>query len=233
MIVAGVDGCPDGWVAAVVDVETLTLKFRVFATFRELVAELEDAVAIGIDIPIGLMSCGSRQADTLARKRLPGKTSSVFSAPHPEVRRIQDYATANARSKQLIGKGLTIQCFHILRKIAEVNDEMTPDMQARIIEVHPEVSFAEMNEKPILLKKGRVCGFNERAALLRSKSGLALIPDWKEAKNVVPGMTVRPDDTLDAIVAAWTALRFSRGEASRVPKEPEIGFGGLRAEIVF
>lgn len=233
MIVAGVDGCPDGWIAAIAEVETGSLTFRVFATFCDVLQGLDDAAAIGIDIPIGLMCGGSRQADSLARKRLPGKASSVFSAPHPDIIHEGDYKTANVISNGLIGKGISLQCFHILRKIAEVNDLLTPELQERFFEVHPEVSFAELNGSPMLSKKGKSAGFHERSALLQARSGFYSIPaTMKEARDVVSGK-VRADDVLDAIVAAWTAMRFHRHEACRIPVEPEIGFRGLRAEIVF
>jgi predicted RNase H-like nuclease len=44
---------------------------------------------------------------------------------------------------------------------------------------------------------------------------------------------VQPDDILDALIAAWTALRHPRNEHERVPDECEYDPRGLRMEIIF
>ncbi|MBA2247600.1 MAG: DUF429 domain-containing protein, partial [Chloroflexia bacterium] len=168
----GVDGCPSGWVAAAVELTSGNLTFGVFATFAELAEAFPEAVAIGVDIPIGLPFTAPRQADMEARKLLPGKKAAVFPAPHPTIRHETDYGNANEISNAVSGKGLSQQGFAILPKIAEVNDFLTPQLQERIFEVHPEVSFAALNGgMPILSKKGEPAGFAERYALLVARSG--------------------------------------------------------------
>lgn len=234
MQVVGVDGCPSGWVAAAVELTSGQLTFGVFATFAELVAAFPEAKGIGVDIPIGLPFTAPRRADVAARKLLPRKTSSVFPAPHPAIRYETDYGNALEVSNELIGKGLSRQGFGILPKIAEVNDFLTPQLQGRIVEVHPEVSFAALNGgKPILSKKGEPAGFAERYALLVERSGFSGVPDTFAASHIVHSMKVHADDTLDAIDAAWTAKRVAEGTALRIPPEPEIGFRGLRAQIMY
>ncbi len=234
MRVVGVDGCPDGWVAAAADLDSGRLEFSVHATFADLATAFQDAKAIGVDIPIGLTFTGQRQADVAARRFMPGKASSVFSAPHPAIRHERDYRNALELSTTIIGKGLSQQAFAILPKIAEVNDFLTPELQERIFEVHPEVSFTELNDGiPIASRKSTPTGFGERYALLVSRSGFASIPGRKLASKIVPGKQVNADDTLDAIVAAWTASRFAKQAAESLPKEPEIGFRGLRAQIIY
>ena len=234
MQVVGVDGCPSGWVAAVVDLASGQLTFGVFATFAELVAAYPEAAAIGVDIPVGLPYTPSRRADIEARKLLPGKASSVFPAPHPAIRYETNFANATEVSNKLVGKGLSLQGFAILPKIAEVNDFLTPQLQERIVEVHPEVSFAALNGgMPILSKKGEPPGFAERSKLLVARSGFSGVPDRVAASHIAPGMKVHADDTLDAIVAAWTAKRVVEGTALKIPPDPEIGFRGLNAQIVY
>jgi predicted RNase H-like nuclease len=191
-------------------------------------------VAIGVDIPIGLMFTGQRAADVAARRFMPGKGSSVFPAPHPEMRYERVYREALERSKMLIGKGLSRQAFAILPKIAEVNDYLTPELQGRIFEVHPEVSFTALNGGiPLKSRKSTAAGFDERRALLTARSGLAPVPDRKLASKIAPGKRVDADDTLDAIVAAWTTRRVAEKIAQSLPAEPEIGFRGLRAQIFY
>ncbi len=82
--VLGVDGCKAGWVGVVLSGGTATAV--VAPTIADLVAAVRsdhpDLAVVGIDIPIGLPDTAPRQADVLARKRLPaGRKSSVFPAP--------------------------------------------------------------------------------------------------------------------------------------------------------
>jgi predicted RNase H-like nuclease len=196
MIVAGVDGCPDGWIAAVLDTTPRSLTFQGFRTFDLLLEGLREATAIGVDIQIGLTYSGERQADKLARLQLPGKTSSVFSAPHPAIRHERDFLNAIEISQKLIGKGISRQLLGILPKIAEV-------------------------------------GYTERLVLLDKQAGFSNLPERKVASKVVPGMKVNADDTLDAIIAAWSAERFANRQAIQIPSDPEFGFRGLAAQIAF
>jgi predicted RNase H-like nuclease len=39
------------------------------------------------------------------------------------------------------------------------------------------------------------------------------------------------DDYIDALVCGWTAVRVVRGEARRIPAEPEKDERGLRMEM--
>jgi predicted RNase H-like nuclease len=67
-------------------------------------------------------------------------------------------------------------------------------------------------------------GVDERIALLR-----IVFPDIDQhLQHRPPG--VGKDDLLDAAVAAWTALRFSSGQARRV-SEPERDSKGLDVAI--
>lgn len=234
MQVVGVDGCPDGWVAAAVDLGSGRLEFSVHPTFANLTEAFHDAEAIGVDIPIGLMFAGQRAADVAARRFMPGKASSVFSAPHPAIRHERVYRNAVEVSRALIGRALSQQAFAILPKIAEVNDYLTPEVQGRIFEVHPEVSFTALNGgTPIKSRKSTQAGFDERYLLLVASSGFTPIPDRKLASKIAPGKRVNADDTLDAIVAAWTAKRVAEGIAVSLPAEPEVGFRGLKAQIYY
>jgi predicted RNase H-like nuclease len=221
-------------VAAAADIVSGQLEFNVFAAFHDLVTHYEDAAAIGVDIPVGLLESYSRKADLEARKLMPGKGSSVFPAPHPAIIHARTHAEASARSKELLGKGISQQGFAILPKIAEVNEYLTAGMQGRIFDVHPEVSFTALNDGvPIKARKSGSAGFEERRKLLVEQSGFASIPTKLEASKVGSGFRVHADDTLDAIVAAWTARRVVDGAAKRIPSSPEIGFRDLRAEIVY
>ncbi len=76
-IVAGVDGCPQGWVAAVWG--PAGVEWRVTPLpFGALLDALADAEVVAADVPIG---CASRECDRLARDVLGSGRSSVFAVP--------------------------------------------------------------------------------------------------------------------------------------------------------
>jgi predicted RNase H-like nuclease len=68
---AGVDACRSGWVAVVLDDGRLAAVLA-RATLAEIVAACSGARVIGVDMPLGLVPRGWRQADELAAARLDG-----------------------------------------------------------------------------------------------------------------------------------------------------------------
>jgi predicted RNase H-like nuclease len=231
MKVIGVDGCPGGWVAVTYDVVARTLTPSIHATFENVLVTFPEARCIAIDIPIGLSSDGPRRCDVEARRVLGPRRSSVFPAPDPRLIDTPTYAAALARSRSLTGKGISKQGYAIWPKVAEVNGALSPDLQQRVIEVHPEVSFwALANRQPMIHPKRTPSGFEERRAALDDALGIA-IPSRVEARGIA-----RPagaDDILDATVAAWTARRYVEGRAGRLPTDPPVDARGLRMEIVY
>ena len=81
-----------------------------------------------------------------------------------------------------------------------------------MIEVHPEVSFRAMFGAPIPYSKKTWNGQMQRRQLL-ANVGLEL-PEQIEGD----GGTVPVDDILDAAAAAWTARRWTNGEAESLPE---------------
>jgi predicted RNase H-like nuclease len=77
--------------------------------------------------------------------------------------------------------------------------------------------------------KGKPEGYRERRRLLTDAIGVTF-PDRPDAFKLT--RPAKPDDVLDAIVAAWTAKRAAEGRAERLPPDPPIDQRGLRMEIV-
>src|SRR3989440_4245779 len=197
----GVDGCRAGWVAA------SDRGARVYPTFAEIVAQRFDLMLI--DVPIGLLQAGPRHCDLQARNMLGARRSSVFPAPWRRLLRARRY-----------GRQCSIQLWNILHKIREVDEAMTPRLQRRVREAHPEVSFALLNGAPLLFAKKSADGEAERRGLLSSIFG--------EIRGV-PGAA--RDDVLDAYALLWSARRARRGKA-RVLGGNERDARGLKCEIV-
>jgi predicted RNase H-like nuclease len=190
----GVDGFRGGWVVATPDA------VRAISSLGPLVANATIDL-IGIDMVIGLPEAWGRRADAEARRVLGTRSATVFSAPPRQLIDETDYATANARSRALFGRGLPKQTFHLLARIREVDalvDDAGPD---RLVEVHPECAFAAMAGHPLSPKR-TPAGVRERRALLEPIYG-----DVTEIRL----RGARVDDILDAFAVLWSAERFARG----------------------
>ncbi|MBA2520232.1 MAG: DUF429 domain-containing protein [Chloroflexia bacterium] len=81
-----------------------------------------------------------------------------------------------------------------------------------------------------MYKKGKPEGYRDRRELLTGKLGFE-IPNRLDAFKLA--RPAKPDDILDAIVAAWTARRWAEGEGERLPAGPPVDARGLRMEMVF
>lgn len=210
---AGVDGCPAGWI--VVTRQAVHVVSRVADA-------LELADVVGIDMPIGLPDGSSRAADRAARSFVSPRGSSVFpTLPRPLVA-LGDYHEANQRSRALFGKGISKQAFMLRRHLVELDELMTPELEDRLVEVHPECSFRLLAGHP-LPSKHTTEGVRIRTALAERLVG--------ELPPVPRGARVH--DLLDAIAVLFTAERFGRGEHLTLPAGPVERDGrGLQMRIV-
>jgi predicted RNase H-like nuclease len=199
VLVAGADGCRAGWVVALVDGRSVA--WEVLATAAEVCAL--DVAALAVDIPIGLPSGSRRACDVLARRRLPGAGSRVFPTPPRAVLGSTTYAEACERAEADSGRRLSRQTWGIWPKIADF--DAAPRDDRRVVECHPEVSFAAMAGR-VLGSKHSPAGLAERASVLRG---------WVDVDEALGSRPrgAAPDDCLDALACAWTARRWALGEA--------------------
>ncbi|HVK24892.1 MAG TPA: DUF429 domain-containing protein [Actinokineospora sp.] len=223
--VLGVDACKAGWIGVTLAGENTNAYFA--ENIRDLVAKVEangTVAVIAVDMPIGLPDRGHREADTLARGVIGALRSSVFMTPTRAALDGVDHATASASNKKLTDKGISIQAFGLKPKLLEV-DVWVRSADRRIIEVHPEVCFAALAGEPLTAGKKTWAGSEHRRRLL-ADAGIVLDGDLGEA-----GRRAAADDVLDAAVAAWTAARYLRGEATSLPEKPQVFSDGLKSAI--
>lgn len=225
MRVLGVDGCKGGWI--VVELTDGAFSDCRFApSFAEIATT--DAIAIGVDIPLGEprdISDGGRRTDRAARDFLRGRAkSSVFPAPPWAAAQVDDYAIANQLTRELTGKGLTKQSHALRGKIVDAGPYWCAEPD-RVREVHPEVSFQALAGQAIGHSKKTWAGNRARLALLVS-AGIAIPDDVGRA-----GERGATDDVVDAAVAAWSATRVAHGEAVSLPDPPERDADGRPVAI--
>ena len=225
--VAGIDGCPGGWVVVTASAEpdgptTVERVSDLTGVLSALDAWALDAV--GIDIPIGLPQIGPRACDVEARAAVGPRRSSVFPAPLRGLLGARTYEEASWRSRALSGRGISRQAFGILPKVEEVDRIMAPGRQRHIVEAHPEVSLAVRAGRPMAHPKRRPEGRAERLAAL---TGAFTDIGDHAAVGVVGTAT---DDVLDAFAVAWTARRWLAG--SHVQLGGDRDSRGLRMEII-
>jgi predicted RNase H-like nuclease/GrpB-like predicted nucleotidyltransferase (UPF0157 family) len=225
--VLGVDGCRAGWVGVLVTGSTSEV--LVAPVIKDLVhaarAHEPGLALVAIDIPIGLPDHGRRRADLLARTCLPaGRKSSVFPTPTRSTSAETTYAEAAATSRATTnGRGISRQTFMIVPKILDVDAYVRSGPPVPVVEAHPEVSLAEIDQGCVLPGKTTVEGAAARLAALRN---IGLEPPAYDR-----GRGYARDDLLDACAVAWTAARHAAGTAYSLPDPPEVFSDGIPAAI--
>lgn len=204
--VLGVDGCRGGWVGALVDGDQVS-----WLLLPDIDGALAlDVGAVGVDMPVGLPETGRRECDLLAKRALGRAHPRVFLTPPRGVLAAVSYAEAGRLHRDLTGGlGMSVQTWALTDKIREV-DARADD--GRLVEVHPELSFALLAGR-VLSSKHTSVGRAERVGALRT-----WLPDLEE----VPA----GDDGLDALAVAWSTARWLAGTARTLPADPpEDAFG--------
>jgi predicted RNase H-like nuclease len=238
VMVAGLDGCPSGWVAAVAPAAELSR-----AELRRVssVSELFDALPIAtlaIDIPIGLpdrVGRGGRAAETAVRPLLRERQSSVFSVPAREAVYAADYGAARAAALQNSDppRSVAKQCYGLFAKIREVDGLLRArrDLSGRVYEVHPEVAFWRLNDERALGTPKKVKGRPHEPGLAERRRLLTRAGIDPALIAAPPPRGAGPDDVLDAAACLIVAQRLAAGVATPFPNPPERDRCGLPIAI--
>lgn len=235
---AGVDGCPGGWIAAFVRPDGGEARVRIVPRIADVVAAPEAPAVIAVDMPIGLperTGPGGRAAENAVRPLLGARQSSVFSVPSRAAVYAESYAAACARAFETSDppRKVSKQLFNIAPRMREVDEFLRADtsVASRVFEVHPEVAFWRLNGNRSLTEPKKVKsrphppGLELRRALLIA-AGLPAEP-----VNAAAPRGAGPDDLLDALACAAVAQRLHRGDAIPFPDPPPRDAFGLRMAI--
>jgi predicted RNase H-like nuclease len=134
----------------------------------------------------------------------------VFLTPPRGVLEADDYHEAARLHRMLAdGRGLSIQTWNIVARIREV-DLVADD--PRLVEVHPELSFAMLGGGGALPSKKTAAGRASR---------LAALGGWLPAGSLMD--VPAGDDGVDALACAWSAFRWYAGTARTLSELPSGG----------
>ena len=174
---------------------------------------------VGIDMPLGLLGSGWREADRAARGLLGPRRSSVFAIAPRAVWEQASYQAASERCRELTGQGLSIQAWGLRARLLEA-DRFRGSCGYPLYEVHPELAFCALAGAPLAHSKHTAAGRERRRELL-SRAGITL--------PRIPRAPVT--DTLDAAAVACSAWRIATGRAVVIPARPQRDDRGLQIAI--
>ncbi|GGB38576.1 hypothetical protein GCM10011316_08270 [Roseibium aquae] len=235
--VAGVDGCKSGWIAALFPLGRKTdLTVKIVERFTDLLALAPALSVLAVDMPIGLpdrLEGSGRGPEQAARQKLGQRQSSVFTVPARAAVYQDDYQAACLTALQTSDppRKVSKQCFYLFPKIREIDRLMTPALEQRVYEVHPELAFwrlngeCEMSLPKKIKSRANPDGLDQRRDLL-VQHGLP-----KAVLDMAPPRGAGRDDLLDAAANALIAERIVQGLAVPFPREFQRDAKGLRAAI--
>ena len=230
--VAGVDGCPGGWIAVFGprDGSPEPIRTRVLPSLAAICDAPEAPTIVAVDIPIGLpdrVGPGGRTAEVLVRALLGPRRASVFPTSSRSVVYAPDYTAAIALSRrpetQPFAPSPPANAIFPRIREADALLRARPELQGRVYEVHPELAFQSLNGgTPLPASKRKPEGAALRRALL-AKAGLPA--------DLVPPRGAKQDDLLDALAALAVARAIAKGCGVFYPDPPERDAHGLPAAI--
>jgi predicted RNase H-like nuclease len=226
-LIAGVEPCPGGWLvvgARLQGVTAFPVEPEVFATFADILDYRPAFDVLAVHCHLSFPSeetPGGRTCDREARELLGWPRAGTITSPPSRKLLLTGDLRQRAR------KGLSPISAQMLTRYAEVAAEMQPYRQRQVFEVHPELSFYQLNDdKPMQHAKESPEGVAERRSLVERR-----IPGIDAVLAAeLPGVELR--HLLDASADMVTARRIAARAVERIPEDPEWDEEGVRMELL-
>ncbi|MXW40260.1 MAG: DUF429 domain-containing protein [Synechococcus sp. SB0668_bin_15] len=225
----GLDGCRGGWILARLTDERLTLSL--LASLKSL--EMGEQHVGCIDMPIGLTSHGqSRCCDRWARRLLApaGRSSSVFSPPGRCCLSLPSHGLATAAQRSGGGPGLSIQSWHLLKRIRELDGwlQAQPQRPRQLRECHPELTFLQLQQRhqpqwPAPVSKHGRSGQHRRLQLLGQHWGWDPTGFVDQALVRSSSRHLQRHDLVDALACLAVAMDRQRQTLPSIPATDAAG----------
>jgi predicted RNase H-like nuclease len=230
-LLAGVVPCRGGWLVAGGKLVGTSL-FPENPLVTKHLIDVIDAVPaytiVALAAPIGLPdkpTAHGRRAEREARRLLGWpRLGAIVSAP---VLQVAQGAKSYDQGASLNGGRLSRVAWGQIKHIREVREVVQSHIQRSVYEVHPELSFYQLNsDKALMYGKRTQEGQKEREELL-----LTRVQNIAARIEADPPRGATRANVLDAFAALWTARRVAARAAARLPEDPEWNSDGLRMEI--
>src|SRR5579884_1968927 len=225
-LLGGVQSCPGGWLVVGAKLQGISMApqpAEVLPTFIDLIDHRPAYSVIALRLPIGLRSvhqAGGRSCDVAARKLLGRPRSAAIASPPSR----EDLAAFRSGGRPAVSAVVAAQ----LARIAEAYEVIGSYHQRTVFEVHPELSFFQLNgNRPLRRPKHTGARREERRSLLLEK-----IPGAERALDH-PVAGASPDHLADGLALLWTARRIFARAVTRLPELPEWDEEGFRMELVY
>ena len=232
-ISVGIDGCIGKWAAVAIT----NNKFEVCLckNILEICEKFSMAQSIIIDMPIGLAeNSDDIRPDSILRKNLKGKASSVFNTPCRQAVHAPNYTDAIAENKKALNCSISPLSNSIIPKIREIDIFLQGNeaFKNRLVESHPEYCFALLNGgNPILSNKTTYEGKKARLELL-SKYYADSFWVLEEFRKSAPALSNKTDDIIDALSMAVIGALGLRYGFKTLPQNPQKDSVGLYMQIL-
>ncbi|HLX88925.1 MAG TPA: DUF429 domain-containing protein [Acidimicrobiales bacterium] len=229
-VLAGVVPCSSGWLAATAKLQGITISPEEPTVHKRIIDILDYKPAfsvIALACPVGLLDKPTpkgRHCERDARKMLGRpRSSAIASAPIRGALSEQTFESAQLAN----GGHLSVITWRQFARIAEVDENLAPYWQRTVFEVHPELSFFQLNnDQPVKFPKRTEAGRDERRSILKAR-----FPGVERVLDARPGRVTR-EQLIDAAACLWTARRIVSRAVNRLPEDPEWDELGLRMEFV-
>jgi predicted RNase H-like nuclease len=237
-MLAGVDGCRNGWIVAFGRSWPCheSVKIEFCPDFKSVLEATQTCEVVAVDTPIGLPDGSElRECDLDAQKALGAKRSSVFLTPPRSCVEADSPQEFQSMHRAIMGKGAGLPVWGIVPKMLDVNRILEnrissdPTLQDRIIEFHPELTWQRLAGAFKLFPKRSTEGALQRLSLIEQVSR-GWLPSFTQK---IPGNPAL-DDVLDSVVGISAAQCFlhRRERIQRHPtSEAKLNSKGLRMEI--
>lgn len=217
-MIAAVDGCKAGWLVAVAQgwPPSQIPVFVVCKTFKEVLLETAVCKVVVVDMPIGLPETGARRCDKDARRFLGAKGApAVFPVPPRAALAAKTPQEFQALIREINGVGAGFPVWGIVPRLREVDEMMTPAIQQRVKEYHPEAAWRSYAKRP-LYSKHSAAGLLQRMHL-----STAVIPKMYAVSETLTEPGVSLDDLMDVTVGLNVAWKIVEKNEDRFPVEQE------------
>jgi predicted RNase H-like nuclease len=235
---AGVDGCPVGWIAAFVRPAGEEVRVRIVPRFADVANAPEAPGIMAVDVPIGLperIGPGGRGPEAAVRKLLGARQSSVFAVPSRAAIHAESFREACRTGMETSQppRKISKQLFMIASKIREVDGLLRDDpaLAAKVYEVHPEVAFWRLNGNRALGEPKKIKGVPYAPGLALRRRLLIEAGFPHACVEAAPPKGAGADDLLDALACAAIARRIHVGVAEPFPSAPARDAFGLPIAI--